>query len=283
MDNRRQVVHLAVLQPDLKPRAATRNMIQLRETIEGLVAEEPLDLVVLPETFDGWHAPPPDADRSSEARQFLRNVARACRVNIVGGSVDRPVPGDRSRNTCLIVDRSGEEAGHYDKRVLFSQETERRSPGEHSGIFEVDGMRIGVLICADLWRPELARELVGSVDLLCVPAKSAVLSDRHTAYARTLWENLALTRALENGLVVAVSDWAAGRHEEVFLADGHETRRTFFTCGGSSVCDPGHRPNIELIQRRPVTDSGLVRVTVDLGALAEYRKYRRAVGLLPSD
>ena len=45
-----------------------------------------------------------------------------------------------------------------------------------------------------------------------MPAKTAVPSDNHVEYARTLWHNLALIRAMENGLPVVVSDWAGGRH-----------------------------------------------------------------------
>jgi len=79
-------------------------------------------------------------------------------------------------------------------------------------VLEVDGVRIAVLICADLWDPQLTRELIGRADVVCVPAKTAVPSDQYVEYARILWHGLALIRAMENGLPIAVSDWASGRH-----------------------------------------------------------------------
>ena len=175
--------------------------------------------------------------------------------------------------------------GRYDKRVLFSLEAERCSPGESAGVFELDGVRVGVLICGDLWYPELARELVGRVDLLCVPIKTAVPSDKHVEYARLLWRSLSLTRAMENGLVVLVSDWAAGRHDQTVTASGGTTtRKTYYTCGAATICDPGCRPDIDRLQTTiRHGQAGAVRVTVDLAKLAEYREYRMAVGLLPHE
>lgn len=276
-------MRIAVLQPALRPQGASANMVLVRRLVEELVAQAPLDLVVLPEVFDGCFAPGPGIDRSADARAFLGNLARGCGVHVVGGSVDCPMPKGRPRNACFVVDRQGREVGRYDKRALFSHEADRRSPGQGPGVFELDGVRVGVLICGDLWHPELARELVEVADLLCVPAMTSVPSDTHVEYARVLWTNLALTRAMENGLVVAVSDWAAGRHDESVIVDGVKTRRTFYTCGAAGICDPGRRPQVErihetLAQGRP----GAIRAGIDLAALARYRDYRRAVGLLPA-
>jgi predicted amidohydrolase len=275
-------MRIAVLQPALKPQGARANMVVVRRLVEELAAQAPLDLVVLPEVFDGCFAPAPGVDRSADVRAFLGNLARGCGVHVVGGSVDCPMPAGRPRQACFVVDRQGNQVGRYDKRVLFSHEAERRSPGQGPGVFELDGVRVGVLICGDLWPPEFARELVDAADLLCVPTMTSVPSDTHVEYARVLWTNLALTRAMENGLVVAVSDWAADRHDESVIADGVKTRRTFYTCGAASICDPSHRPDINRIQHtHEGGQAGTLCARIDLATLAEYRKYRRAVGLLP--
>jgi hypothetical protein len=87
---------------------------------------------------------------------------------------------------------------------------------------------------------------------------------------------------MENGLAVAVSDWASDRHTESSVVDGVEARRTFHTCGAASICDPSHRPDISRIQRTPAGGrTGAVRAEIDTRALAEYRAYRESVGLLP--
>ena len=73
----------------------------------------------------------------------------------------------------------------------------------------LDGVPCGVLICADLWYPEQVRELAASADILCVPAQTTIRPESQPAYARLLWQTLAMTRAQENVLAVVVSDQAA--------------------------------------------------------------------------
>lgn len=256
-------------------------MVALRAEAERVTAVEPYDLIVLPESFDGWSEPPAREDASAAAASFLTNLAKACGAHVIGGSVERPVPGERPRNTCLVFDRNGRHVGRYDKRVLFGPERERREPGEGPMVFELDGVRVGVLICGDLWRAELTLELAGRVDLLCVPAKTAVLTDVHQEYARWLWHNLALTRAMECGIAVAVSDWAAARHDEVERIEGQSVRRTYYTSGGASICDPSHRPDFARIQQlHDKGEAGTLVADIDLQALEQYRAYRRSMGLL---
>ncbi len=205
-----QRLNVAALQPHLRGQQPVANMFAIRKMIEGLPSGT--DVVVLPEMWPGLPHGREVEKRSAEAEQFLQTLATACDVHVIGGSFERRTADGATQNVCLIVDRHGEITGEYAKRVLFSHEQEALEPGRGPGVFELDGFRVAVLICADLWPPELARALIDQADLLCVPAKTAVPSDNHVEYARTLWHNLALTRAMENGLPVVVSDWAGGRH-----------------------------------------------------------------------
>ncbi len=186
------------------------NMITLRKMAEELPSG--VDVLVLPEMWTGVIDDPDVIAQAEQSAQFLQSLARACSVIVVGGSFQRQTRSGRLHNVCLVINRSGEIAGEYVKRTLFSHERDTHEPGSEAGVFEVDGFRIGVQICADLWWPERTRPLIDRVDVLCVPAKTAVPSDNHVVYARTLWHALALTRAVESGLPVIVSDWAAGRH-----------------------------------------------------------------------
>ncbi len=205
-----QRLHIATLQPPLRWRQPMPNMITLRKMAEELPSG--VDVLVLPEMWTGLIDDPDVVAQAGQSAQFLQTLARACGVIVVGGSFQRRTPSRRLQNVCLIINRTGEVAGEYVKRTLFSHERDTHEPGSEAGVFEVDGFRIGVQICADLWWPERTRPLIDRVDVLCVPAKTAVPSDNHVVYARTLWHALALTRALESGLPVIVSDWAAGRH-----------------------------------------------------------------------
>ncbi len=209
-----QPLRIAALQPELRwhsrRTSGVTNMFALRKMVQGLPSG--LNVVVLPEMWPGLPHQYEVEKRSTEASQFLQTLAKACDVNVIGGSFERNTPNGRMQNVCLIVDRQGRTVGEYTKRILFSREQDLHQPGRTVGVFELDGFRIGVLICADLWKPELTGELIDQVDVVCVPAKTAVPSDNHVEYARTLWHGLALIRATESGLPVVVSDWAGGRH-----------------------------------------------------------------------
>ncbi|MGB9626439.1 MAG: carbon-nitrogen hydrolase family protein [Phycisphaerae bacterium] len=281
-----RIVRVAALQPALEWLRPMPNMHRLRQAAEGTVRAHGTDLLVLPEAFAGLPCDHDEGVAARQARQFLSTLAKACRVNVIGGSIDYPHDDGSRRNTCFVVDRDGREVGRYDKRVLFAREMDARQAGAGAGVFELDAerarIRVGVLICADLWDPALARELMGRADLLCVPAKTTVPSDRHVEYARSLWWNLALTRAMENGLPVVVSDWAEGRHESKRLVEGTMIRDVHFTCGGGSLCDPSGRPEMARIQQTIARGApGVLTAAIDLDAVARFREYRQSVGLLP--
>ncbi len=254
------------------------NLHLIRQTVDGLSAEAPLDLVILPEIFDGR----PHSNDGTDSRRFLQTLARTCDVHVIGGSCLITDSTGRHSNSCFVVHRSGEEVGRYDKRVMFATETECGTPGSGSGVFRLDSFRVGVLICADMWRPDLARELLGRIDILAVPTKTSVSSDTHVDYARANWHAMALTRAMENGFVVAVADWPAGRHESCRAAGGDQTQPMHYTSGATCIIDPSHRPRMERIQRVMEDGKpGVLRARIDPPALEAYRTYRKSIGLLP--
>lgn len=246
------------------------------DSIAGLLAQAaaaaPLDVVVLPEHFDAVMAADGDEGPWHAAQAFAADLARRHRVNLVAGSVERwdAEAGGRT-NTAVVYDREGNERGRYDKRRLFGFERQRDvRPGRSSLALEVDGVGLGVLICSDLWHPELARQVAGQAMLLCVPAQTTIRPESEPAYARMLWHTLAMTRAQENVLAVVVSDQAASSQAP-------------FRCGGvSSITDPSAQPVLSDIQQ-VVADggAGYLLARLDMARLARFRGYRQAAGLLP--
>ncbi len=271
-------VRIAALQLDLQMDQVMPNLHLIRSTVEREVGTAPLDVVVLPEIFSGRHK----TTDGSDERRFLCTLARSCDVHVIGGSCQIAEADGRRFNRCFVVHRSGEEVGHYDKRALFSTEAEGRECGQGPGVFDLDGVRVGVLICADIWHPELAREVHDRIDLLAVPASTSVPTEKYQEYARTIWHALALTRAMENGVAVVVADWPEARQDSQRVADGMRSQRTHYTSGATTIVDPSHRPDISRIQRLLAKGKpGVLRGDIDLTAIAKYREYRRSVGLLP--
>ncbi len=205
-----QPIRIMSLQPALRWQQTMANMVALRQIVGDLAAMT--DFVVLPESWAGQPLGTATSDTAAQQTQFLQTLARSCRINVIGGTIEKPTDSGLLQNVTLVINRRGEIVGEYAKRILFGLEQDVRVPGQSSGVFEIDGRRIGVLICADLWRAELVRELIDKVDVVFVPAKTAVPSDLHVEYAWVQWLALALTRAMESGLPIVVSDWATGRH-----------------------------------------------------------------------
>ena len=250
------------------------NFETLRALISQASAGQKPDLILLPENFVMTGSGPKRISDYRPYLEFLGNLAAENHAFIIGGSFHRldEVSGN-TFNSCFIFDRSGKTAGEYRKRRLFDRELHHGvTPGENITIFDLDGWKIGVLICADLWYPELCRELVGQIDILGVPAQSVVRKAAYQTYGRKLWHALALTRSQENSIIVAVADHAAGS-------------RTPFACGGASISDPTAALSENTINSiQIILDDGapgFLNTSVNKKSLAAFRKYRQKSGLLP--
>jgi len=97
----------------------------------------------------------------------------------------------------LLVFRDGTQIARYEKRLLPTydvfDEDRYFEPGENPTVFEVDGERVGLAICEDLWRGEDAGvssryaddpDPIGAytdhaIDLLAVPSASPFVLGKH--------------------------------------------------------------------------------------------------------
>ena len=209
-----RTIRILSIQPALRWQQPMPNMHLLRQCIEKQQAIAPADLLVLPEVFNGVLSDD-DPLAGPMARQFLGTLARTCGIAVIGGSIDLLHEDGTRRNRCFVLDRDGQELGCYDKQVLFAAEQGTRTPGPGPKLFEIAGARVGVLICADLWNAACVRELAAqNPDLICVPVKTTVPTQSHVDYARQLWWNLALTRAMEFAIPIVISDWGEARHAQ---------------------------------------------------------------------
>lgn len=92
-------------------------------------------------------------------------------------------------NTAVIVSK-GKYIGKYRKIHLSDFEKKVFDRGNENLVFEVDGVKIGIQICFDLWFPEVSREqLRMGADLLCVLANFGGDTTYHISKIRAI-ENL---------------------------------------------------------------------------------------------
>jgi predicted amidohydrolase len=93
-----------------------------------------------------------------------RDLARETGVPVLGWLVE--AAGGKRYNTAFLLDGRGEFRGKYRKvqANLGEQTWWGWSQGERFELLELDGVRYGVSICADMWFPETVRcqELLGA-------------------------------------------------------------------------------------------------------------------------
>lgn len=82
-------------------------------------------------------------------------------------------------NTAPVFSPKGELIGKYRKRYPWCP-YEKTTPGGEPFVFNINGKgNVGVMICYDLWFPEVARDLVNSgAELIVVPTMTTT-GDRH--------------------------------------------------------------------------------------------------------
>ena len=134
------------------------------------------DVIILPELWSTGYYPTPIknfADTDGEnTKKFICQMAKNFAVNIVAGSVIVEAEG-KFFNRCIVSDRNGEIIALYDKAHLFSFADEDKifTAGKNFSVFELDGVKCGIIICYDLRFPEFVRKIaLTGIEILFCPA-----------------------------------------------------------------------------------------------------------------
>lgn len=191
---------------------------------ETMRVENP-DIVVLPELWTtGYTLPelPQYADENGATTgPFLQDLAQSHHVNIIGGSFANSKDG-KIYNTSIAIDRHGEIVYQYDKIHLVPMLNEHLylTGGEnHAAIFELEGVKMGLIICYDLRFPELLRKLaLDGAKVVHIVAEWPAARTEH-------WKVLQKARAIENQMFI-VSSNNIGEYNDVTFA------------GNSMIIDP---------------------------------------------
>lgn len=196
--------------------APTASREENRERIADMTADavaRGARLVVFPE-YSSYFVDPLDASFAENAETLdgefvstLTSLAAEYAVVIVAGLAERAGDGERVHNTVVAVRGDGILAA-YRKQHLYDAfgqtESDWVAPGEiaEPAVFEVGGMRFGLMTCYDLRFPELARTLMDvEAEALVVPAEwvRGPLKEHQ-------WKILLAARAIENTAWVVAAD-----------------------------------------------------------------------------
>ncbi len=126
-----------------------------------IIQKENPDFLCLPEYFfvgENLNSQIETSELTAQNKEWLANLSRRLDCVVIGGSMVERVQ-DKFHNTCFIYSK-GAEVGFYRKLNPFGREaTFGISPGKDLQVFELDGVRVGVLICADVLIPGIFKEM----------------------------------------------------------------------------------------------------------------------------
>jgi deaminated glutathione amidase len=223
-------------------------------------------VALLPENFafmgrgEGDKLQVAEAPGSGPIQDFLAGSAARLKLWIIGGTIAlKSATRERTTNTCLVHDATGQLRARYDKIHLFDvdvpgkreryHESAYVQPGRDTVLVDTPAGRVGLSVCYDVRFPELYRRLsAAGAEILVVPSAFTAPT------GRAHWETLLRARAIEN-LSFVVASAQAGIHES-----GRETY------GDSLIVDFWGR----ILSRLP-HGRGIVTAELDRAALAAAR------------
>src|ERR1051325_1201906 len=152
------------LDADIKKRLAT-NLGKLISSPELIRSLRHADLIVFPEVFiqgpDGAHSHEvAEAIPGGPTTQALVKLARQQKVWLVPGTLFEKGADGKVYNKAIVLSPDWEIAPRY-RKLFPARPPEPSAMGDEFVVFDIPGKgRIGILICADIWQPEVARTLV---------------------------------------------------------------------------------------------------------------------------
>jgi predicted amidohydrolase len=84
-------------------------------------------------------------------------LARQTRLWVIVGSAHPLTGRHRPHNCVYAIGPHGRIVDRYDKRFCTGADLKHYTPGDHLAVFEIQGVRCGILICYDVRFPELYR------------------------------------------------------------------------------------------------------------------------------
>ena len=142
------------------------------EAMAADAAAKKADLLVLGElvTVQGLRGPAPEPETvPGPTTRRLGEMACRYKLYIVAGMPERD--GHLIYNTAVLIAPDGSLAGKYRKMVVTSGEARKGiTPGDDYPVFETRFGKVGMMICYDLFFPEVSRQLaMHGAEIIALP------------------------------------------------------------------------------------------------------------------
>jgi predicted amidohydrolase len=162
------------------------------------------DIICLPEMVSTVNVPKDleyhAEEYPGEITRTFRRAARANRINVIAPYLVRV--GKKVFNQATVIDRNGKIVGFYRKVQPTAEESHHVAPGSELPVFDLDFGRVAVMICMDIYFPEIPRLYAfKGAEILFWPTVS------HGPTQESLRTQLT-ARAIDNSIIVAESNLA---------------------------------------------------------------------------
>jgi predicted amidohydrolase len=171
-----------------------RNLESIRAVIKSV---KNTDIVIFPEAAISGYEPEKDNYIRNINFSTLRNAhmeihdfAKANKINIVSGTVDKV--GEQYYNATFIFTKDGRIEKYY-KTNLALFDKEHFTAGDTMPIFEIGGVKIGIVMCREIRYPEIWRLLSMKGAKLLIHLNNALGQEKYN-----LWKSHLISRAGEN-------------------------------------------------------------------------------------
>ena len=241
-----ETVKVAIAQLDLAVGDVAGNAAKIIDYAKRARDELRADLVVFPElSICGY--PPEDLLLHAGLRHKVENAFADIRSKVNGIAILVGFPEydeDKIYNACAVL-KDGKVLAHYRKSLLpnYAVFDEKRyfTPGKNASVFKLNGIRIGLNICEDVWSagPMKASRSAGAECVVVINGSPFELNSQSNREAEVQ------RRVLDNDIPVIYVNMVGGQDELVFD-------------GGSFVMDSKG----EVGFRAPSFDEGLHAVTL---------------------
>lgn len=99
-----------------------------------------------------------DWERLRKETESILALAKELQVWVVLGSSHRLSGDHKPHNSLYVINPQGQIIDRYDKRFCTQSDLRHYAPGDHFVVFDVNGVKCGLLICYDVRFPELYRQ-----------------------------------------------------------------------------------------------------------------------------
>lgn len=193
---------IAIYQMEIIPGEPEKNIEKVANWLSTL---DDVEIAVLPEMWNTSYTLEElvhiTSDNGQREIEKLSELAKQYQINIVGGSIAVRVE-DKIYNRAIVINKKGELIHQYDKLHLVPMldEPNYLTQGNNISIFEIDNVKLGVIICYDLRFPEISRKLaLEGIEVLFVVAEWPI--ERISQFEKLLY-----ARAIENQVYVIASN-----------------------------------------------------------------------------